>query len=57
MGQIKRNHCWIWKGQCRGSLVAWLTGIVELDPIKYGLLFERFLNQKEQSFRYRCGFC
>lgn len=32
------------RGSAGGSLVAWLTGIVELDPIKYGLLFERFLN-------------
>ncbi|MCM3155567.1 DNA polymerase III subunit alpha [Priestia megaterium] len=32
------------RGSAGGSLVAWLTGIVELDPIQYGLLFERFLN-------------
>ena len=27
-----------------GSLMAYLTGITDLDPIDYGLLFERFLN-------------
>ncbi|MGG1219388.1 DNA polymerase III subunit alpha [Priestia endophytica] len=32
------------RGSAGGSLIAWLTGIVELDPIQYGLLFERFLN-------------
>ena len=32
------------RGSAAGSLVAYLLGITELDPIKYGLLFERFLN-------------
>ncbi len=32
------------RGSAAGSLVAWTLGITDLDPIKYGLLFERFLN-------------
>ena len=32
------------RGSGAGSLVAWMLGITNLDPIKYGLLFERFLN-------------
>ena len=31
------------RGSAGGSLVAWLMGITNIDPIKYGLLFERFL--------------
>lgn len=32
------------RGSAAGSLVAYSIGITEIDPIKYGLLFERFLN-------------
>ncbi len=32
------------RGSAAGSLVSYLLGITNLDPIKYGLLFERFLN-------------
>lgn len=32
------------RGSAAGSIVAYLTGITELDPIHYGLMFERFLN-------------
>ena len=32
------------RGSGAGSLVAWSLGITDLDPIKYDLLFERFLN-------------
>lgn len=32
------------RGSAVGSLVCYLTGITNVDPIKYGLLFERFLN-------------
>jgi len=32
------------RGSAAGSLVAYLLGITDLDPIKYELLFERFLN-------------
>ena len=32
------------RGSAAGSLVAYSLGITEIDPIKYGLYFERFLN-------------
>ncbi|RJP71973.1 MAG: DNA polymerase III subunit alpha [Candidatus Abyssobacteria bacterium SURF_17] len=32
------------RGSAAGSLVAYLLGITNLDPLKHGLLFERFLN-------------
>lgn len=32
------------RGSAAGSLVCYLIGITDLDPIKYNLLFERFLN-------------
>ena len=32
------------RGSAVGSLVCYLVGIVNADPIKYNLLFERFLN-------------
>ena len=31
-------------GSGAGSLVAWCLSITDLDPIKFGLIFERFLN-------------
>lgn len=34
------------RGSAVGSLVAYVLGITEIDPLKYGLLFERFLNNK-----------
>ena len=32
------------RGSGAGSIVAWALGITHVDPLKYGLLFERFLN-------------
>jgi len=32
------------RGSVAGSLVAYCLGITDIDPLKYGLLFERFLN-------------
>tara|TARA_Y100000590_G_scaffold70869_1_gene77649 strand:+ start:2738 stop:6160 length:3423 start_codon:yes stop_codon:yes gene_type:complete len=32
------------RGSGAGSLVAWALSITEIDPIKFGLIFERFLN-------------
>ncbi len=32
------------RGSAAGSLVSFLLGITDLNPLKYGLLFERFLN-------------
>ena len=32
------------RGSAAGSLVAWALQITDIDPLKYNLLFERFLN-------------
>jgi len=37
------------RGSGAGSLVAWSLFITDLDPIKFGLLFERFLNPERVS--------
>lgn len=37
------------RGSAAGSLVSYLIGITNLDPIKYELLFERFLNPERIS--------
>lgn len=37
------------RGSAAGSLVAYLTGITNVDPLKYDLLFERFLNPERVS--------
>ena len=37
------------RGSAAGSAVAYCIGITNIDPIKYGLLFERFLNPDRKS--------
>ena len=37
------------RGSAAGSLVAWCLEITSLDPLKYNLLFERFLNPERIS--------
>ncbi len=37
------------RGSGAGSLVAWALTITDLDPIRFGLLFERFLNPERVS--------
>ncbi|KAF1083492.1 MAG: DNA polymerase III alpha subunit [Candidatus Rifleibacterium amylolyticum] len=37
------------RGSAAGSIVAYLLRITDIDPIKYGLLFERFLNPERIS--------
>jgi DNA polymerase-3 subunit alpha len=37
------------RGSSAGSLVAYCLGITNIDPIRYGLLFERFLNPERVS--------
>ncbi len=37
------------RGSGAGSIIAWCLHITELDPIKYTLLFERFLNPERVS--------
>jgi DNA polymerase-3 subunit alpha len=37
------------RGSAAGSLVAYVLGITDIDPIQFGLLFERFLNPDRVS--------
>ena len=37
------------RGSAAGSLVAYSLGITDIDPLKYDLLFERFLNPERKS--------
>jgi len=37
------------RGSAAGSIVAYILGITELDPLPYNLLFERFLNPERVS--------
>ncbi len=37
------------RGSAAGSLVSFLLGITDLNPLKYGLLFERFLNPERMG--------
>ena len=37
------------RGSAAGSIVTYLLGISNVDPIRYGLLFERFLNPERVS--------
>ncbi|HSD94150.1 MAG TPA: DNA polymerase III subunit alpha, partial [Syntrophales bacterium] len=37
------------RGSAAGSLAAYAIGITEIDPIRYGLFFERFLNPDRKS--------
>jgi DNA polymerase-3 subunit alpha len=37
------------RGSAAGSIVAYLLGITRVDPLRYDLLFERFLNSSRVS--------
>jgi len=37
------------RGSAAGSMVAYVLGITDIDPLQYGLLFERFLNPDRVS--------
>ena len=37
------------RGSAAGSIVAYVLGITDIDPLEYGLLFERFLNPDRVS--------
>ena len=37
------------RGSAAGSLIAYVLGITDLDPLRYGLFFERFLNPERIS--------
>ena len=46
------------RGSGAGSLVAWSLTITDLDPIRLGLLFERFLNPERVSMPdFAIDFC
>lgn len=44
--RAKKNNIvvWPWRGSGAGSLLARVIRITDIDPLPYGLLFERFLN-------------
>ncbi len=48
-----RNELGVWvgpgRGSAAGSVVAYCLGITKIDPLKYDLLFERFLNPDRVS--------
>src|SRR2546430_450091 len=37
------------RGSAAGAVIAWALGITELDPLRHGLVFERFLNPERIS--------
>ncbi len=37
------------RGSAAGSIVSYILGVTDIDPLKYGLLFERFLNPERIS--------
>ncbi|WAB09837.1 DnaE-like DNA polymerase III alpha [Streptomyces phage TagePhighter] len=47
----KENGVWVGpgRGSAAGSLVAYVLGITDLDPLEHGLIFERFLNPERVS--------
>jgi DNA polymerase-3 subunit alpha len=47
----RNNDCWVGpgRGSAAGSRVCYCTGITNIDPVKYNLLFERFLNPERVS--------
>lgn len=49
--QARNMGVWVGpgRGSSAGSVVAYCLGITLVDPIKYGLLFERFLNEERVS--------
>ncbi len=51
IGYAKRNDIMVGpgRGSAAGSIVAYCLRITDIDPIRYGLLFERFLNPERVS--------
>ena len=51
IGWTKKNNIPVGpgRGSGAGSIVAWALNITNLDPIRFGLLFERFLNPERVS--------
>lgn len=52
INHAKSNNIYVGpgRGSAAGSMVAYCMGITDLDPIKYDLLFERFLNPERISY-------
>lgn len=44
------------RGSSCGSLVCYLMRITEIDPLKYGLMFERFIDTTRSGIKYKEGF-
>jgi DNA polymerase-3 subunit alpha len=38
------------RGSAGGSLLSYVIGITQVDPIRFGLIFERFLTRKKKGF-------
>lgn len=51
IGWARKNNIPVWpgRGSAAWSLMAYLTGITDIDPLPYDLLFERFLNPARVS--------
>ena len=51
VGTAKRNGKWVGpaRGSVSGSLIAYLMGVTDVDPIKENLSFERFMNKDRIS--------
>jgi DNA polymerase-3 subunit alpha len=43
--ETKGIYVGLGRGSAAGCLISYLLGIVKIDPLEYGLLFERFLNE------------
>lgn len=49
--QARNSGIWVGpgRGSAAGSIVSYLLGITNIDPMRFGLLFERFLNPERVS--------
>lgn len=47
----------IGRGSAGGSLLSYLMGVTNIDPIKYGLIFERFLNEGRLKKTIKTNYC
>lgn len=49
--QYSKNHGihWVGRGSAANSIVSYALGITNVDPIRYNLFFERFLNPERKS--------
>ena len=63
---MTRNIPHVTRGSCGSSLVCYLLGISNVDPIKYNITFERFLNDYRDTLPdidldfphfFLCSFC